>query len=130
MNDKLESAIKAIETSRLVFRKAEEEAIKTMKFVLEKAGENGVDICPGDFTDDLYVAVAEIEASIFEPVASIRYWKSKLEVFIPNHKRDGEQGWEILPEGRWVDYEDAKLDTWLMLDLISENIEYSDGYQD
>ena len=70
MNDKLESAIKAIETSRLVFRKAEEEAIKTMKFVLEKAGENGVDLCPGDFTDDLYVAVAEIEASIFEPVAS------------------------------------------------------------
>lgn len=112
------------------FRKLENEAIGTMKLVLADAGERGVDICPSDHTDNIFVAVAEVEASIFEPVLLIRYWNDKLEVFIPNHKRDGEQGWEILHGGRWVEYEKAHVDTWFMLDLISENIEYADGYQD
>ena len=72
MNKNYQIAIDAIEKSRLAFKKAEVEAIKTMKLVLENAEEGGVDICPNDFTETLYVAVAEIDASIFEPISFIR----------------------------------------------------------
>ena len=128
MTDKCKIALDAIEIKRLAFRKAENEAIETMTLVLKKAGEYGVDICPCDHTDNIFVAVAEVEASIFEPISLVRYWEDRLEVFIPEHKRDGEQGWEILPGGRWVDYFKAHVDTWFMLDLISDNLEYAEGY--
>ena len=112
------------------FRKAENDAISTIKLILEKAGENGVSTAPADYTDGIFIPVAECEAQKFEPITAIRYWNGKLEVFISKKKDTDGQGWQILPEGRWEDYSRANADTWFILDAISENLEYADGYQD
>ena len=126
MNGKLQIALDAIRIRESAFKKAEEEAIDVLKLILERTGEHGVSTAPLDDVSDIYVPIAECEPQEFKPITLIRYWKEKLEVFIS----EIDDEWNILPDGRWVDYESAHTDTWFMLDVIAENIEYADGYDD
>ena len=106
------------------------DTIKTLIPILNPAGEDGVSLCPVDQTNG-YVPLAEEEPQQIKPITRIRYWKDKLEVFVANYKpcEDGD-GWEFLPGGRWIDYEDSNTDTWFMIDCVLENLEYANGYQE
>ena len=129
MNDKVKTAIAAMDVRRLAFMNAEKDAIVTLSVVLLRAGEQGVSICPEDCIDGEYVCVAEVEPLKFAPITRVRYWQDKLEVFVSAYAVMEGGGWEIGDRGDWIPYNDAHTDTWLMLDLVSENIEYANGYE-
>lgn len=130
MNDKCKAAIESLRKRAMAFYDAENDAVETLKLVLAPAGENGCSVAMEDETDGIYIAVAECNPQKFEPITAIRFWKGQLEVFVSMYRDSKTCGWTLLGGGRWVKYEDAQVDTWFMLDLVSTNIEYSDGYQD
>ena len=130
MNSKVQIAIDALMIRLGEFSKAEKDALSTIKLVLIPAGEHGASLAPLDYTDGIHVPVAEVEPQVFKPITLIRYWKGRLEVFVSDYEQTEDMGWKILPDGKWVLYEDASVDTWFLLDVLMENIEYSDGYQD
>ena len=130
MNEKVQSACAEIERVRTMFYNAEKEARKMLKEILEPAGEQGVSVCPLDYFDTIFVPMSERKPQDFLPVTLIRYWNDKLEVFVSNYEETEDGARRVLPDGAWVDYAEAYVDTWLMLDCVDANIEYADGYQD
>ena len=128
MSKKIIEANDALEHCRIAFKKADDEAITTLKSVLEPAGEKGIELFDDAFSEDYYLPVAEVTPRRFEPIKAIRYWKGELEVFIPNFNMAFGH-LELHEGGRWVNYEDAMPDTWLILDFVSDNIESAEGYE-
>lgn len=129
MNQICKLAIDALKLRRSILEKATEGVLVTIKLVLKRAGEHGVSLAPLDYTDGIRVPVAEHEPQQFFPITLIRYWKGKLQVFISDY-RPCEKGWEILPDGQWIDFAAAHADLPLILDTIMANLEYADGYDD
>ena len=128
-NEKVQTAINELVIRRAAFHRAEENAQKSLKLVLEDAGEHGVSLAPVDCIEHEYIALAEYEPQTFLPITAIRYWNGKLEVFMQDYEpKCG--GWEFLPSGSWIEYESAHPDTHFILDLVIENLEWADGYQD
>ena len=130
MNKNLKVAEIILRSCRDKFYDAEQFAREQLKFVLEPCGEHGVSICPLDFIEDEYESFAEVEPHQFHPIALIRYWNGKLEVFVSDYVECADGRLQVLADGQWVDYVDAKTDTWFMLDQVSANLEWADGYQD
>ena len=129
MNQRCKLAIDALSIRQSSFEKATDDALATIKLVLEKVGEHGVSLAPLDNTDGIRVPVAEFEPQQFFPITLIRYWQGKLEVFISDYK-PCEKGWEVLPDGQWIDYAAAHADLHLIFDTIMVNLEWADGYDD
>lgn len=128
-NEKVQLAIDALSIRRCVMYVAEQKAIETLKLVLAKAGQHGVPIAPVDCIENEYIALAEYDPQTFLPITAIRCWNGKLEVFLQDYEpKCG--GWTFLPSGSWMDYKDAHPDTHFILDLVIENLEWADGYQD
>lgn len=128
-NDKTQVAINALAMRRDAIYKAEQDALETLKLVLNKAGEHGVQIAPVDCIENEYIALSEYQPQTFMPVTIVRYWKGKLEVFMQDYEPIG-AGWTFLPSGSWMDYVEAHTDTHLLLDLVIANLEWADGYED
>lgn len=128
-NNKVRKAMIALGAVRDNLYDAEIRAIEVLKHFLEDAGEHGVPIAPVDCIEHEYIALAEYEPQTFLPITAIRYWNGKLEVFMQDYEpKCG--GWEFLPSGSWIEYESAHPDTHFILDLVIENLEWADGYQD
>lgn len=130
MNMNLKSAEVLLRSCRNKFYEAEQFAREQLKIVLEPCGEHGVSICPLDYIEDEYESFAEAEPHGFHPITLIRYWNGKLEVFISDYWVCDDGRLRVLPVGKWIDYVDAHTDTWFMLDQVSANLEWADGYQD
>lgn len=117
-NKKMQSVHDKIREARMGFYYAEKQARETIKNILTGTGEQGISISLLDYTDDLYVPIAEYGPQAFRPVTALRFWNGKLEAFISNYREIKDMGWEILQEGEWVDYEDANVGSWLVLDCL------------
>lgn len=130
MNMNLKSAVVLLRSCREKFYEAEQYAREQLKVVLEPCGEHGVSICPLDYIEDEYESFAEVEPHQFRPVTLIRYWNGKLEVFGSDYVECADGRLQVLADGQWIDYGDAHTDTWFMLDQVSANLEWADGYQD
>ena len=128
-NERVQLAVNALAIRRDTMHKAEQDAIETLKLVLERAGEHGVGIAPVDCIENEYIALAEYEPQTFLPITLIRYWNGKLEVFMQDYEPSC-GGWTFLSSGSWIEYESAHADTHFILDLVIENLEWADGYQD
>ena len=130
MNKNLQSAEEKLRSCRNKFYEAEQFAREQLKVVLEPCGEHGVSICPLDYIRDEYESFAEVEPRQFRPITLIRYWNGKLEVFVSDYMVCEDCSLQVLADGQWIDYVDAHTDTWFMLDQVSANLEWADGYQD
>lgn len=130
MNTNLRVATELLRQARNMFYNAEQNAREQLKFILERAGEHGVSICPLDYIEDEYESFAEVEPHQFHPITLIRYWNGKLEVFVSDYVECDDGSLQVLAEGEWIDYADAHTDTWFMLDQVSANLEWADGYDD
>lgn len=126
----LEVAESLLRSCRTRFYDAEQYAREQLKFILEPCGEYGVSLCPLDFIEDEYESFAEVEPHRFQPITLIRYWNGQLEVFVSDYAECPDGRLQLLADGQWIDYVDAHTDTWFMLDQVSANLEYADGYQD
>ena len=128
-NERVQLAVDALAIRRDTMYKAEQDAIETLKLVLKRAGEHGVGIAPVDCIEHEYIALAEYEPQTFLPITLIRYWDGKLQVFLQNYEPNS-AGWTFTDGGFWTEYENAHTDTHFILDLVIENLEWADGYQD
>lgn len=128
-NEKVQDAIDKLSSWRDEFYRVEQEAKRMLEWVLSPCGEYGVPIAPVDCIENEYIALAEYDHQTFLPITAIRFWNGKLEVFLQDYEpKCG--GWAFLPSGYWLDYVDAHTDTHFILDLVIENLEWADGYQD
>lgn len=122
---KIEIANTLIEAAKKKFSDAENYGKNILKSVLDAVGEHGVTIANiGDNRGEMRVPTAEVNYADVRPIALIRFWKNNLELFLTDFDENG----NVIDEGNWVDYDNAYVDTWYILDKVEENLEYADGY--
>lgn len=123
--EKLSEAELRIEGAKRLFADAERNGKEALKDVLAHVGEHGVTIANiGDNRGEMRVPTAEVDNADVRPIALIRYWEDKLELFLT----DFDELENVTDEGNWVDYDSVYVDTWYILDKVEENLEYADGY--
>lgn len=125
MNRKLETALDILTNEKDNIWFARNEAIIAIKGILLPCGESGCLIGTEDYCDDIFYVRAEPEPNKMRFVTRIRYVDDKLDVQLAQRN-----GGELIPEG-WIPFEQAHIDDVLfLLEEISNNLEYADGYQD
>lgn len=128
--EKCKKAIAALESITGAFAKTERIAISTLKALLLPVGEHGVIITNLDeLAEDEFIVLAEEKPFDFKPVTLVRYNEKKdaIEVFVSEWE---EYKVSVSAEGRWVDIEDAHVDTHFLLDNVITNLEWADYYDE
>lgn len=100
-------AADALRIKQADFSKLEKETRNLFCLILEKYGEKGICI-PDDEPDGAYVPYAEPEPGEFAKVSRIRYCHERL---------------QVKAKGLWIDYEDAMMDTWFIIDTLIDILE-------
>lgn len=122
---KIDKANRLLYEAKMKFKSAEDNAREILKKILEPVGEHGVTITHLDTDcEDEFIAWAEPNPCDFHPVTLIRYWKGNLEVFLSERDERG----NVKADGQWVDYDNAHVDTWFIMDEVEINLEWADGY--
>ena len=126
MNRSEEAVARLMDATRIM-HDAEKEAREILKKVLLPVGEHGATVNVLGPTEGEFVVLAEQNPCEFKPVTLVRYnlKHDKLEVFVSEWEIRYK---EIAADGKWVDYEDAHVDTHFLLDVVMQNIEYADYY--
>lgn len=130
MKKEYSMAVALLETATTAFANAQKAAISVLKTVLYPVGEHGVSITPlDDLYDDEFVCFAEQFPFEFKPVTLVRYNEKnrKVEVFISEWDKEKKV---VYADGRWVDIEEAHVDTHFLLDEVITNLEWADYYDD
>ena len=128
--EKCKKAIAALESITGAFAKTEQLAIATLKALLLPVGEHGVTVTNlDDLAEDEFIVLAEEKPFDFKPVTLVRYNEKKdsIEVFVSEWE---EYKVSVSAEGRWVDIEDAHVDTHFLLDNVITNLEWADYYDE
>jgi len=128
--DKCKTAIAALESITGAFAKTEQVAISTLKALLLPVGEHGVTVTNLDeLAEDEFIVLAEEKPFDFKPVTLVRYNEKKdsIEVFVSEWE---EYKVSVSAEGRWVDIENAHVDTHFLLDNVIVNLEWADYYDE
>lgn len=128
--EKCKKAIAALESITGAFAKTEQLAIATLKALLLPVGEHGVTVTNLDeLAEDEFIVLAEEKPFDFKPVTLVRYNEKKdsIEVFVSEWE---EYKVSVSAEGRWVDIEDAHVDTHFLLDNVITNLEWADYYDE
>lgn len=128
--EKCKKAIAVLESITGAFAKTERLAISTLKALLLPVGEHGVTITNLDeLAENEFIVLAEEKPFDFKPVTLVRYNEKKdsIEVFVSEWK---EYKVSVSAEGRWVDIEDAHVDTHFLLDNVITNLEWADYYDE
>lgn len=128
--EKCKKAIATLESITGAFAKTEQLAIATLKALLLPVGEHGVTVTNLDeLAENEFIVLAEEKPFDFKPVTLVRYNEKKdsIEVFVSEWE---EYKVSVSAEGRWVDIEDAHVDTHFLLDNVITNLEWADYYDE
>lgn len=125
MNAKLDNALTTITNTIDSLTAAKARVIDTIKKLLAPCGEGGCLIGTEDYCDDIFYVRAEPEPNKIQFITEIRCMDEQLEVRLATRK-----GGELIP-GEWMPFMQAHIEDMIfLLEEISNNLEYSDGYQD
>ena len=127
--NRCEEAIARLMDATRTMHDAEREARNILKKVLLPVGEHGATVNVLGNTEGEFVVLAEENPCEFKPVTLVRYnvKHDKLEVFVSEWEKRFEV---IAADGRWVDYENAHVDTHFLIDVVMQNLEYADYYDE
>ena len=118
MNEKLNNALELLNNYNNHLWDEEKEVKSAIKNLLLPCGRGGCSIGTEDYADDIFYIYAEPEPNKFDRVMAIRYFMDELQVLL-------DEG------GDWIDFEKAHISDYrFLIDEISCNLEYADGYQD
>ena len=120
MNDKFKNAIVKLNELNDRLWKERKQAKEVLKAILEPCGNSGCLVGTEDYADDIYYLWGEEKPNKFDRVLAVRYNINldEIEVSVEN-------------ENEWIDIDTAHIeDLRFLVDEITANLEYSDGYQD
>lgn len=127
MNGKLKNAWAEIDKLSEKLYYAEKEAIEVIKDILRPCDGQPCPIGTEDFADDIYYVYGEPKPNQLRRVLAIRLNKDTDELEV---ELDGTPIGAMGEDG-WTRFESAYIgDVRFLIDEISANIEYADGYQD
>ena len=127
MNEKLKNAFAEIDKLSEKLYSADMEAIELIKDILRPCDGQPCPIGTEDFADDIFYAYGEPKPNQFRRVLAIRLNKDTDEL---EAQLEGEPI-GLMGEDGWTPFGGAYIgDIRFLIDEISANIEYADGYQD
>lgn len=127
MNEKVKNAWAEIDKLSEKLYYAEKEAIEVIKDILRPCDGQPCPIGTEDFADDIFYVYGEPKPSQFRRARAIRLDNDTDELEV---KLDGKPIGNMGEDG-WTPFESAYIgDVRFLIDEISANIEYADGYQD
>ena len=127
MNEKVNNAISILDEMSMMMHDAEKKALEAIKDVLRPCKGGACLLGSEDFCDDIFYVYGEPKPNVFRRATAIRLNETtdELELLL-----EGEPIGYMNEDG-WTELKHAYIgDVQFLVEEVSNNIEYSDGYQD